>query len=58
MLKAVPDQKESLLAGYFKPQISHTKNKRIVALILLSYKFSIRSYKTTVNENIIFKKIH
>ena len=55
MLKVVPDQKESSLAGYqFKPKISHTqKNKRIVALTLLSYKFSIRSYKTTVNENII-----
>ena len=35
MLKAMPDKKESLLAGYFKHIISHKKeNKRIVALIL------------------------
>ena len=35
MLKATPDQKESLLAGSFKHKIPHKKEiKRIVALIL------------------------
>ena len=52
MLKAVPDQKESLLAGYqFKPKISHTKNLAHCSPLSLSLSLIIL-FTNVQNKNI------